>query len=105
MFLYLKNYSLIALLMSLPLFVQADYNYDHNKAQQLLQSGQILPLQEILQQTQKTQPGSILDVQIESNGDEYFYIIKFLTVNSKVIEILYNAKTGEHLATEDDLSN
>jgi uncharacterized membrane protein YkoI len=98
----LKILCLIASLF-IPLIVCADYNYDHDKAQELLEMGKILPLQQILKQTQKIQSGSILDVQIEANDDEYFYIIKFLTTrNRKVIEILYNAKTGEHITTEDD---
>lgn len=75
---------------------------DADTAQQLRQSGDILPLETILQKLQTTHPGKVLEVELEEKQSQLFYEIELLDVNGKVWELLVDPRTGAVVHKEKD---
>ncbi|MFK5893378.1 MAG: peptidase [Pseudomonadota bacterium] len=99
---YLKFGIVIVLLFFNSIIAQADYGYDHDKAKSLREAGEILPLQLILKNVHKLHPGRVLEVELETKKDKIFYEIELLLSNGHVVELLYDAKTGQYLSTEKE---
>ena len=78
----------------------ADSDYD--RAQQLREAGEILPLETILQKLHTRHPGKVLEVELENEHGQVIYEIEILDDKGKVREIKVNAKTGEQLQQEKD---
>ena len=75
---------------------------DHEDAKQLLDSGDILPLETILKKARSVQPGKILEVELEKEHGLLIYEIELLTTDGNVFELKINAKTAELLSTEKE---
>ncbi|MCK5667371.1 MAG: PepSY domain-containing protein [Thiotrichaceae bacterium] len=75
---------------------------DHDKAKMLLDSGNILPLQLILDKAHKLYSGRIIEVELENEDNQLVYEIELLTQDGQVLELLFNASTGQHLSTEKE---
>ncbi|MFK5986737.1 MAG: PepSY domain-containing protein [Pseudomonadota bacterium] len=103
-FLVLKKFLKVSLLAAFLLFfslvIKADSEHEH--ARLLLEAGDILSLQIILEKAQKLYPGRILEVELGSEGKQLVYEIELLTTQGYVLELLFDAQTGEHLSTEKD---
>jgi len=100
----LYEYSLLLLVFSMilgPLHVtRADD--DHVEARRLLDSGEILPLEVILNNVRRKFPGRILDVELEREDDQVAYEVEILGEDGVVTEIYINAKTGKVLSVKED---
>jgi len=72
---------------------------DHERARQLLEAGDILPLQQILKNAREIQPGKVLEVELETEHDRPVYEIKLLTDQGEVVKLLFDASTGKPMAT------
>ena len=90
----------ISLLISLSILVYADD--DHDEAKRLLDSGDILALEIVLQKVREIQPGKILEVDLEIERGKKVYEIELLTPDGNVLELLFDARTGKHLSTEKE---
>ena len=75
---------------------------DHNKAYELLQSGDILPLEKILIISRKLVQGRILEVELEHEHGLLIYELKILDKRGIVWKIEINATTGTILKKEQD---
>ncbi len=75
---------------------------DHNEAYELLQSGDILPLEKILIISRKLVHGRILEVELEHEHGLLIYELKILDKKGIVWKIEINAKTGSILKKEQD---
>ncbi len=89
---------LLGILLVLP--VQADE--DHEQARRLKESGQILPLEKIIQSVQAQYPGRILEVELETKHDRYLYEVEILDKHGVVWELLYDAASGQLLERKHD---
>ncbi|MDH5766661.1 MAG: PepSY domain-containing protein [Gammaproteobacteria bacterium] len=89
---------LLLLLVSLPLPGLGDN--DHDMAKHLKDTGNILSLEIILKNARAIIPGKILEAELESEDGKLIYEIELLTPEGKVIELLFDAQTGKHIATE-----
>jgi uncharacterized membrane protein YkoI len=88
----------MVLLVANPAFTDSDYD----RAQQLREAGEILPLETILQKLHTSHPGKVLEVELENEHGQVIYEIEILDDNGKVWEIKVNAKTGERLQKVKD---
>lgn len=79
--------------------VQAD---DHNEAYKLLQKGEILPLEKILQLNLKNISGKVLEVELEREKRKFIYEIEVLNNDGVVWEYKIDAKTGKIIDKELD---
>jgi len=75
---------------------------DHEKAKRLLESGDILALETVLETVRTIQPGKILEVELESEKGRNIYEIELLTPDGKILELLFDARTGEHISTKNE---
>jgi uncharacterized membrane protein YkoI len=75
---------------------------DPREAQRLLQSGQILPLEGILQHAKGVRPGKLLDVELERDDGRYVYELELLDDQGTVWKLKYDAATGALLEHERD---
>ena len=92
---------ILALLVSGPAqIVQADDDY--REAKRLRESGEIMPLEEILKKVRTTYPGRILEVELENEKGRVIYELEILGADSIVREIYIDAKSGELLSVEED---
>lgn len=76
---------------------------DHVEARRLLQRGEILPLNHILQAVQRRVPGDVIEVELDRSSKRgWEYEVKVLTATGRVLEVDVNAHTGEIRKIEDD---
>jgi len=75
---------------------------DHIEARRLLDSGEILPLEVILNNVRQAFPGRILDVELEKEDSHIAYEVEILGEDGVVSEIYINARTGKVLSVKED---
>ncbi len=75
---------------------------DHDEAYELLRSGEILPLENILQISRERVQGYILEVELEQEDGRLIYEIEILDEKGLAWEIELDARTGEILKQEQD---
>lgn len=75
---------------------------DHNKARGLKQSGEILPLERILERANKRHKGKVLETELVRRGPGYIYEIELVDQRGIVWEMKFDAKTGALLETEQE---
>ena len=67
---------------------------DHDKARKALESGQVLPLQQILQKISKDYPAQVVEVELERKSNGWIYEIKQLSTDGSLSKLEVDAKTG-----------
>ncbi len=75
---------------------------DHDDAYKLLRSGEILPLEKILEITRKQVQGRVLEVELERDDGLFIYELEVLDKHGVVWEIKVEATTGTILEREQD---
>ncbi len=75
---------------------------DHTEARRLMESGSILPLEQILDSVRGVWPGRILEVELERNKGSYIYEIELLDAQGAVWELEIDAITGQLLKTKEE---
>ncbi len=73
---------------------------DHDDARELVQHGEILPLENLLTQVKKTYPGKILEVDLERKAGKLIYELEVLDAEGKVWELRFDAASGKLLQQE-----
>jgi uncharacterized membrane protein YkoI len=75
-------------------------------AARLSKSGEILPLEQILERAQAEHPGKLLETELDHEWDRYVYEIKILDNKGIVWKMEFDAKTGAFIRSkqkkEDD---
>lgn len=72
---------------------------DHEDVRQLRMQGDILPLQQIIQQLPDAGNTRIVEVELEREDGRYVYEIEYLEAGGIVRESEFDATTGELLKT------
>jgi len=75
---------------------------DHIEARRLLDSGEILPLEVILDNVKQTFPGRILDIELEREAGHIAYEVEILDEEGVVTEVYIDARTGKVLSVKED---
>lgn len=68
---------------------------DHQESRRLMEQGEILPLQQILDRLGQERTGHVLEVELEYESAGYIYEIELLGDEGRVWEYEINAATGE----------
>lgn len=93
-------YALLALIMvqalpwGLPPAMAED---DHLEARRLVESGEVLSLQSILDKYRVDYPGRVIEVELENKRDQIIYEIEIVDDSGEVRELHINARNGELL--------
>ncbi len=75
---------------------------DHVTARKLRESGQILPLEQILDRARARKPGQVLETELERKRNVYVYEVEILDAEGWVWELKFDARTGELIELERD---
>ncbi|MDR9749969.1 PepSY domain-containing protein [Pseudomonas sp. SZMC_28357] len=76
---------------------------DQDEALQLRQRGEIMPLEQLLQQALDRYPGAkLLEAELEEKHDIYIYEVELLTAEGVVRELDLEAATGLLLKDKED---
>jgi len=75
---------------------------DHETARRLSETGEILPLETILENAQQHQPGRVLEVEFEEHRGHYIYEIEILNTKGIVWELELDAQTGQLLERKQE---
>jgi uncharacterized membrane protein YkoI len=70
---------------------------DHENARKLVQSGEILPLERILENLKKRTNGRVLEVEIERKAGRLIYEIEIVDEQGVVKEFVFDASNGDLL--------
>lgn len=68
---------------------------DHDEIKQLRETGQILPMGDVMNSAQTVQPGQLVEAELEREDDAYLYEIKILAADGAVHTLYLDAATGE----------
>ena len=90
--------TLVALLLSLPALADSD----HDRARRAVEEGRILPLKDILAKAEASHPGQLLEAELEDEKDRLMYELKILMKGGRVIELLYDAGSGDLMKVEEE---
>ncbi len=88
----------LLIILSVPLYADDD----NDEARRLVESGEILALEVVLQKAREIQTGKVLEVELERKKGKRIYEIELLAPDGTVFELKFNAKTGKHLSTEKE---
>lgn len=75
---------------------------DHVEARRLLDSGEILSLEVILENVRQTHPGKIFEIELEREDGRIIYEAEILGENGIVEKIYIDARTGKLLTDRED---
>lgn len=78
----------------------AERKLDHEQARELRLNGKILPLAEILQKAEAHNLYQILELELEKKNGRWLYEVEGLSGDKHVVELYFDAETGELLSTE-----
>lgn len=90
---------LIALFFVLGLGAATARADDHDRALEALRAGRILPIEAILDKVRMDFGGTILDVELEDEGDSFVYEVKLITDDGRIMKLDYDATSGGLLRT------
>ncbi len=97
---YFKYFFLICFLYLLPWPINADD--DHERAKKLMESGEIIPLENILKNARNVHPGKIIKVELETEKNKILYEIEILDKQGTVWELKFDAYSGKLLKKEKE---
>ncbi len=70
---------------------------------EMVQSGKILPLGYFLKQARKSNwTGSLINVELEWEDDVLVYELEIADRHRRIVELVYDAKTGKFLGIEEE---
>ena len=77
---------------------------DHERARELVKSGEIISLEQLLKNISASEAGKLrlLEVELETKKERLVYELELVDEKGVVRELLFDARTGEALGEEDD---
>lgn len=81
---------------------RADSDYDPERLQQLINSKQLIPLEQLLDTHQELLSGRVVDVELEREHKRWIYEIKVLKENGKRREFYFDGATGALLKDDNE---
>lgn len=75
---------------------------DHDRAKQLKEAGEILPLERIVEMAKKDRSGQLLEAELKEKKGRLIYELELLDKEGIVWELKYDAKSGELLKEKQE---
>ncbi|MBF0439723.1 MAG: PepSY domain-containing protein [Magnetococcales bacterium] len=100
----MRGLVLFLALICAPWSVFADdrHHKDHDRARQLMRSGEILSLERILEHHPQVRDGRLLEVQLKRRHEVLIYEVEFMDRQGRVVEMEFDAKTGQLLRQHEE---
>lgn len=103
------NAKRLSILLAIPVVVAllatampAGADTDAATVRRLRESGEILPLEKILERARKERPGEVLETELERKGGRPVYEVEILDAQGRVWELKFDARSGELLRQKQD---
>lgn len=74
---------------------------DHLRAKDLVESGEIQPLEKILQNVFQGRPWRLLEAELDMEHGRYIYELEILDDKGKVLKLEYDAKSGQPITGKE----
>ena len=74
---------------------------DQQRATQAVESGEILSLRVILERLESSNPGQVLEVELEQKKGVWIYELKILKTGGRLQKLKVDAKTGTVLSDKE----
>ncbi len=74
---------------------------DHQRATRAVESGEILALRVILERLESSNPGQVLEVELEQKKGVWIYELKILKTGGRLQKLKVDAKTGTVLSDKE----
>ncbi len=94
--------SIPAVVVLLAMALPAGADTDAATVRRLRESGEILPLEKILERARKERPGEVLETELERKGARHVYDVEILDAQGRVWELKFDARSGELLRQKQD---
>ena len=88
-----RRLALAALLCGIGAAARASAD-DHEQARAALQSGEVLPLQQLLGRVAREHPGQVLELELERDRERWIYELKLLQPGGQVVKLKVDARSG-----------
>lgn len=75
---------------------------DHDQARRLRDTGDILPLETLIQRARAERPGRILELKLKEKKGRVLYEIELVDERGIVWEMYFDARSGELLKSKQD---
>lgn len=79
-----------------------DGDRDHDRARAAVERGEALPLSVIAARARRDFGGRLLEVEMDREDGRLVYEIELMAQGGRVIELLYDARTGDLLKAEGE---
>ncbi|MDR2881851.1 MAG: hypothetical protein LBV29_08145 [Azoarcus sp.] len=79
-----------SLMLALPVSAESE----HDRVREAVRTGEIMPLEQVLQQVEKNYSGKVLKVRLDQQGQRWIYKIKFLRDNGTLSKLSFDARDG-----------
>lgn len=75
---------------------------EQDRARRLVREGAIMPLERLLPAVRAQAPGELLEIELEDEGGRLVYEVEVIGPDGRVVELLFDARSGEFLGRESD---
>lgn len=75
---------------------------EHDRIRRMVRSGELLPLERILDAAQAQQAGEVIEVELEHEHGQFVYEVEVLDAGGVVHKLHFDARSGEPLPSADD---
>jgi uncharacterized membrane protein YkoI len=96
------SYALLIAFIVLGPFHTTFADDDHMEAKRLLETGEILPLEDLLKKLRQILPGKVLEIELEREDHQIVYEVELLGKDGVIKEVYINARTGKVLSIKED---
>lgn len=90
------KFLVFVLLSTLMLAAHAQPARDHERAREAQRRGEFVPLERILAEVERNEPGKVIDVELDDDA----YEIEVLCGDGTVVELEYDARSGRLIERE-----
>jgi uncharacterized iron-regulated membrane protein len=79
--------------------LRAEDRHDHDRARAAVQAGEVQPLRQVLDTLHQTEPGEVLEVELEQDAGRWVYELKLLRPDGTLRRLKVDARTGTVLSS------
>ncbi len=79
-----------------------DHDQDHERARRALEAGEILPLDQILEEVERRHAGTVVELELNHQDGRWVYEVELIAPDGRLLKLLMDAKSKRLLSEEGD---
>jgi uncharacterized membrane protein YkoI len=80
----------------------ADRDHDQEQARRALEAGEIVPLDQILEEVQRRYAGTVVELELTPEDGRWVYEVELLAADGRLLTLRIDAKSKQLLQEADD---